>query len=704
MAAGEADTMLTNVAALEQYIRTRRFGNGVPGSFQLAGDDSAALFLRSAGPRDPVQALWRIDLADGAETVVADARTIGTGDGTIPPEELARRERVRESGSGIVTYSATDDLRVVCFALDGQLYLVGGTGAGPEPCRVDVPGPVVDPRLAPDGERVAYVGPDGVTLARPDGSVTVVVGSADPAVTWGLAEHVAAEEMGRTRGHWWAPDSSRLLVARVDERDVPVLHIADPAAPFDPPTQLRYPAAGRPNADVSLALFALTGERVDVIWDSARFPYLAAVSYADARPLLTVQSRDQRITQVLEADPATGATTLLAELSDPQWTDLVDGVPARAPDGRLVTVRGDADTHRVFVDDVALTPASLQVRAVRGVGQAGVLLTASTDPVSIELWLFGWDGTSRRIAAPDAASAGVQDGRLGREAVLCLSADLERSAPRVQVHTSFRTIDVAVSAEEPIQPARPRLVRAGRRRLASALLLPTGHEPGEPLPVIVDSYGGPHAQRVLARQSAFTLSQWIADQGFAVLVTDGRGSPGRGLGWERAIHRDLATAPLQDQVDALEAVAAQHPDLDLTRVGIRGWSFGGYLALLGVLRRPDVFRAGVAGAPVTDWRLYDTHYTERYLGDPDADAAAYDASNVVGDAAGLRGRLLLIHGLNDDNVVAAHSLHMARALFLADRPHQLLALSGITHMAGDPTLYGHLLGAEIAFFRAALAD
>jgi dipeptidyl-peptidase-4 len=225
------------------------------------------------------------------------------------------------------------------------------------------------------------------------------------------------------------------------------------------------------------------------------------------------------------------------------------------------------------------------------------------------------------------------------------------------------------------------------------------------LPVLLDPYGGPHAQRVVAASNAHGVSQWFADQGFAVVVIDGRGTPARGPAWERAVHGDLAGPVLEDQVDGLLAAAAAHPGrLDLSRVAIRGWSFGGYLAALAVLDRPDVFHAAVAGAPVTDWRLYDTHYTERYLGHPDTDADGYERSDLVPRAAQLTRPLLLIHGLADDNVVAAHTLVLSRALLEAGRPHQVLPLSGVTHMTPQEAVAENLLLLQLDFIRSALGE
>jgi dipeptidyl-peptidase-4 len=261
--------------------------------------------------------------------------------------------------------------------------------------------------------------------------------------------------------------------------------------------------------------------------------------------------------------------------------------------------------------------------------------------------------------------------------------------------------DIPSYAETPLVRPDVTLVRLDRRRLATAVLFPAD-APDEPLPVLLDPYGGPHAQRVQAARPQYLTSQWFADQGFAVVVIDGRGTPGRGSEWERAVHLDLAGPVLDDQVDGLLAAAEAYPRLDLARVAIRGWSFGGYLAALAVLRRPDVFHAAIAGAPVTEWRLYDTHYTERYLGDPDDDPGPYERSSLLADAHRLERPLLLVHGLADDNVVAAHTLQLSAALLAAGRPHEVLPLSGVTHMTPQEVVAENLLLLQLEFLRRAL--
>ena len=219
---------------------------------------------------------------------------------------------------------------------------------------------------------------------------------------------------------------------------------------------------------------------------------------------------------------------------------------------------------------------------------------------------------------------------------------------------------------------------------------------------MLDPYGGPHAQRVRNARGLFGVSQWFADQGFAVVVTDGRGTPGRSPSFEREVYGALATYALTDQIDALYSISANYDFIDLDSVAIRGWSFGGYLAALALIRRPDVFHAAVAGAPVTDWSLYDTHYTERYLGHPKTKPENYAKTNLCNEANKLERPLLLIHGLADDNVVAAHTFRLSQALLEAGKPHEVLPLTGVTHMTPQETVAENLLRIQLSFIQRSL--
>ena len=740
-----------------QQARTRNFSLGAPRSFEISSDGSRIAFLRSKGGSDPVTCLWVLDLQDDQqnpggqeawpERLVVDPVAIGAGKDE-PEAERARRERSREQAGGVVAFATDAGFTMAAFAIAGQVYTTDLTGASEGPRQAVAQSPAIDPRPDPAGRRVAYVCDRALRIADlHSGTDFELIGPGDTQqVSYGLAEFVAAEEMGRMRGYWWAPDGTALLAARVDNSAVNRWHIADPANPDRQPAEVSYPAAGTPNALVELLIVNLDGSSVPVRWDSEAYPYLITVSWDSGARLIVVQSRDQRRVQLLSVDAQTGDTTVLREDRDDCWLDIVPGVPARLGDGRIAWTADCDGARRLLVaeerelaDGAAkpVTPPDLQVRRVLSVDGDTVLLSASDgDSAEIGVWAYGPDGlrmvsvaggvhgavrrggttvlTSRSTAGPgltvtilrdqssDAEQGASEQG--GRERGASQQGGRERGTSEQGARDQARAGTIASLAERPVLPGlRVELLRAGRRELRTALLLPSWHEPGSAkLPVLMDPYGGPHAQRVLASADAYLTSQWFADQGFAVVVADGRGTPGRGPQWERAVAGDLASPVLEDQADALAAVADGNGDLDLSKVAIRGWSFGGYLAALAVLRRPDVFHAAIAGAPVTDWRLYDTHYTERYLGQPDHDGAAYERSSLIADAHKLSRPLMIIHGLADDNVAVAHTLRLSSALLAAGRPHQVLPLSGVTHMASQEVVAENLLLLQVDFLRRAL--
>ncbi|MFV2039968.1 MAG: S9 family peptidase, partial [Acidimicrobiales bacterium] len=361
--------------------------------------------------------------------------------------------------------------------------------------------------------------------------------------------------------------------------------------------------------------------------------------------------------------------------------------------------RGSA--RRLVLDGDTLTDDQLQIRRLIQADEEGALVIASTDASEQHLHHVAMDGTTTRLTH----AAGLHTAAAAGPVVVVSSASMQHDLWQTTVmRNGQRAGAIENLAEQPTITPSVAFHRAGERRLHSAVLLPSGANPDTPLPVLLDPYAGPHAQRVLKSRTPLGVSQWFADQGFAVVITDGRGTPGRGPAFERAVWGDLAQPVLDDQLAALDHVALEYPGMDLDRVGIRGWSFGGYLAALALLRRPDRFHAAVAGAPVTDWRLYDTHYTERYLGHPDTHPEHYERTNLTAEAEQLTRPLLLIHGLADDNVVVAHTLKLSRALLEAGRPHQVLPLSGITHMTPQEVVAENLLLLQATFLRDALGD
>ncbi|HSJ90974.1 MAG TPA: prolyl oligopeptidase family serine peptidase [Ilumatobacter sp.] len=685
-----------------QYARTQRLTLGEPRELTVSPDGARVVFARSRGGADQVNCLWTIDVATGAESLVVDPVALITelavDDADVPPEERARRERLREAAGGITGYTTDREVTRAAFVLGGHLVvtdLVTGDRR-----HLDVPGPVFDPHLSPAGDRVGYVRGRELWVADLEGSATRLAGPDDDdadTVSWGSADFVAAEEMNRYRGFWWSPDGATITACRVDDTPVRVWHISNPADPGAEPRPVRYPAAGTPNPEVTLHLCPLDGGPApEVVWNRAAFEYLAKVDWNRHGLAITVLSRTQRDLEVLIVDPSTGSTSTAFADHDEAWVELVPGTGTLVAPGTPVVCADRDGARRLIVGHDVVSPADLQVRSVVHASAERVVVTANPLDDASQLHVYRW--TPGDGFEPLTDGLGVHTAAVAGDTVVLRSTTIDEPGAR------WRLPNGAVlgsHAERPLVRPNVRLTTHSTASPTTAVLLPHDHD-GTPLPVLLDPYGGPHAQRVVRSHNAFCASQWFADQGFAVVVADGRGTPGRGSAYERGVLHDLAMGVLDDQVAALHAAAERHPELDLDRVAIRGWSFGGYLAALAAMRRPDVFHAAIAGAPVTEWRLYDTCYTERYLGDPNVQPDVYDANSLLPLAPELTRPLLLIHGLADDNVVAAHTLQLSSALLAAGKPHEVLPLVGVTHMTPQEVVAEHLLLHQLDFLRRSL--
>lgn len=706
-----------------QYARTQRFTLGEPRNVHVSPDGERVIFLRSQAGDDAANGLWVFDVSTGEERLVADPRVLlGLDDpaaGDVTDEELARRERTRDGSTAITAYATDSACKVAAFALSGNLFAAGLLSGQARP--IPVTGPVHDPRPDPTASRLAYVSGRTLRVGELDGSSRVLAGDdpkEDEHISWGAADFIAAEEMHRFRGFWWSPDGQTIAACRVDDRPVSEWTIADTADPSRPARTVRYPAAGTENPIVTLHLLGLDGSQLAIDWDREFFPYLAHVEWTDDGLLMSVQSRDQQGSMAMRVDLETGEAIALTSDYDDAWIENVPGVPRLLPGGALLTASDRDGMRRLYVDEEPITPSDLQVRSVAAVASLAdaeepnifFLANDPAEPAELHVW--------STTASTDADAEDSELGRLteqpgvhqvavGGPTIVVRSSTLDRpgATHTVLVDGLFDGPRLESHAETPSLVPNLTLLTTGTRKLSTAVLLPTGHDPDDDtkLPVLLDPYGGPHAQRVTASHNAYLSSQWFADQGFVVVVADGRGTPGRGPEWERAVRHDLKNPPLDDQIDALHGAAEQCPSIDLDRVAIRGWSFGGYLAALAVMERPDVFHAAVAGAPVTEWRLYDTHYTERYLGDPNDAPDVYDANSLLPLADKLTRPLLLIHGLADDNVVAAHTLRLSSALLGAGRAHEVLPLVGVTHMTPQEIVAENILLHQLDFLSRALA-
>ena len=675
-----------------QYARTQRLSLGEPRSFTLSPDGSRVIFIRSHSGSDSVNTLWGLDTTTGVERELLDPRTLNTDLSELTAAELRQRERAREGASGVTSYACNRDITRAVTVLGGSVVLIdliSGNATMPP-----IESGVFDVRLSPDGNTISYLRGTSLCVASHSGDGRVIASDENETVSWGNAEFIAAEEMGRFRGYWWSPDSQSIVACRVDVSPIDVWHIADPAHPELPATEHRYPAAGTPNASVSLHIISVATASATPVELSGNWEYLNTVSWNSAGLIAQTQTRNQKQIDIHSIDTSTGKATIVFTDTDEAWVELAAGVPALQQNGTLVTCADRDGSRRLLVNGSAVTPTTMQVRSVVSAGDSIVFMANEiTTPWQIDAWAYN-NGALEQVTQ----SYGVASVTGTRSCYVSRVSTLDTERAQFTVHTTTATHDIASLAESSLVQPNVRILSVGPRRIPVAILLPRDGLSTK-LPVLFDPYGGPHAQRVVASRAAYNSSQWFADQGFVVVIVDNTGTPGKGSEWERGVLNDLAQPVLDDQVEILRDLNDLEPRADTSRVGIRGWSFGGYLAALAVLRRSDLFHAGIAGAPVTDWRLYDTHYTERYLGNPSIDASAYEATSLFNDAEHLQQPLLLIHGLADDNVVAAHTLQLSSALLAAGKPHEVLPLSGVTHMTPQEVVAENLLLHQLEFLQ-----
>ena len=679
---------------LADAAATFNFRLGRPAALAITRD--GAVLFRRTPPRSFASDLYELAPDGSVKTLATVAELMGTGEESLSNAEKARRERMRTATRGVVDVGVSDDGQTVLVPLGGVFHLIDRkTGAK---SRLDPGGEAYDPHLSPDGKSIAFVR---------DGDLYVTTGAGTRRLTkhpegleYGVADFAAQEELNRRRGFWWAPDSKRIAFQRTDARKVDTIYVADARHPEKVPVPFKYPRAGTANATLDLGVVdAAGGEPVWLTWDRA-FEYLVDIRWDEHAPLTAVVlDRDQVNLAYVALE---SGKTLIAEHDD-AWLNVQVGAPRWLADGSGFLWMTEAPgqwTLELHAPDGALvrtlTRPELGLRWLVGLDGDAAIVEASAQATRQDLWRVPLDGSAAtRITAGD----GVSDG-LARYGTVVADTRLAAGGLRYEVIRGGVHHAMPSVAEVPVLEPTTRLeqVQLGGRTHDVAITRPRHLVPGATYPVLLKVYGGPHANMVEDARDDYVMDQWYADAGFIVVRSDGRGTPQHGRAWERAILRDLITIPLQDQVDALQATGRAHPEMDMTRVGVFGWSFGGYFSTMAVLLRPDVFACGVAGAPVTDWTLYDTAYTERYMKQPSDNAAGYAATSALTHAAQLTRPLLIIHGITDDNVHFAHTLALIEELYVAGKRAEVITLSA-THMVPDPKLNLAREQVQVDFFR-----
>jgi dipeptidyl-peptidase-4 len=728
---------------LRDHAQTRGFMLGRPVKAKPTPDGKAVLFLRSAA-RTPKLSLFEFDVASGnTRELLTPEQLLNGAEEKLSPEEKARRERQRVSVGGFTDYQFDDGGRQILLGLSGRLYLMDRAAGGVRELKTGE-GIILDPKFSPDSKQVSYVKDHDLFVydLAADKETRLTTGGTEKK-THGLAEFVAQEEMDRHAGYWWSPDSKFIVYQEADADGVEVWYVADPARPELPPHPSYYPRPGKKNVQVRLGVLpAQGGETVWIDWDRKKFEYLTQVRWDAHGPLtIAVQNRLQNELSLLLVDPKSGKSDEIVSEKDATWLNIHQDAPRWLAGGKAFFWTSDGrsnknpelqirqlwpkgiaqvkETHfsRVgeFDELLSLDPKTGQYLYQRPGSVANAANEA--DPTQSRVYLSTpvVRGTVRRRELLEktglADGPGTQSATAAKDhSVFAVTYASPKSLPETAVVKPGDEKNVEVNevrsevvgklpsvAESPGFIPKVEFTKVGDGQgFYAAVVRPHGFDPKKKYPVVLYVYGGPGHQVVLQSMRNWLLPQWIADQGFVVVALDNRGTPNRGRDWERALYKKFGTVPLEDQVAGLQALGKKYPELDLERVGVYGWSFGGYLSALAVLKRPDVFKAAVAGAPVTDWEDYDTHYTERYLGLPKDNPEAYREASLLTYAKDLQRPLLLIHGTADDNVYFRHSLKLADALFRAGKDFDMLPLPGLTHMVPDPVvmerLYGRIAG------------
>lgn len=670
---------------------------------KLSPDGKSVTYIKTRADDLAVSDLWIADVAGGAPRLLLDGKLLAPAERELSEAEKARRERAGVATRGVVDYAWDSQGRTILAPVEGDLWIYEvATKRARQLTRT--PTDEIDAKVSPKGGYVSFVRDDNLY-------VTPIAGGAERALTtggtelksWGTAEFIAQEEMDRSTGYWWSPDDKAVAVAFVDQTGVDVVERPEVNATGARVVPQRYPRPGRPNAVVDLYVQPLDGPRVKVDLGDDPDIYLARVAWAKDGHILYVQrqTRDQKRLDLLAVDPATGKGRVILTETSPHWVDLTDDfhpladgtflwssersgyrhLYLYAADGKLIrqVTHGDWPVHQIEgVDEASRAVVFSAFRESPGERRIWTVSYATASEPRALTPAGGW--WTATVASKGGAFAGTyEDPRTPPQTAL-YRADGRR----------VRWIEEnALQAGHPFWPYADRLREPTFGTIKAAdgsdlwwsMRTPPGFDPAKKYPVIVQVYGGPSGPRV-AHNWHTPEDQILLDAGYILFRLDNRGVGYRSVAFKTAIDRRLGQLEVDDQIAGATYLKSL-PYVDGGRIGVTGWSYGGYMTLL-MLTAPDSpFKAGVSGAPVTDWKLYDTHYTERFMGTPADNPAGYGATEIVSRLPRLKpGSLLLVHGMADDNVTFDHSTRVLFALQAEGTPFETMVYPGLRHRGG----------------------
>jgi dipeptidyl-peptidase-4 len=688
---------------------------------KLSPDGTLVTYLKGASDDQNRLDLWAVNVKGGEPFKLIDAKSLQTAGKELSEAEQARRERMRLRERGVIEYSWDDEGKFLLVPLDGDLYLADRTSGQSRRLSAGA-GDKIDAKVSPHGKFVSYVRNENLyVLDLASGREEALSSDGKDTLSWGVAEFIAQEEMARFTGYWWSPDERHVALTRVDESGVDIVPRFDIGADGVKVVQQRYPRAGRPNAVVELYVAELaTGKKIKVDLGSNPDIYLARVAWSkDAKSLYVQrQTRDQKTLDLLEVDPATGSARVILTETSPHWVQLNDDFrPLK--DGTFLWSSERSGFKHLYLYDRGgklirqVTSGDWPVDDIAGVDEAKglVLFAASRDdvlqrqlyavsyakPGKLKQLTAGEGWWSVTVAKTGGAFAGTysdphtppRTGFYTAEGKLVRWVEpnaLDATHPLFKYAASLRT------------PEYGTLKAADGEALHYAISTPPGFDPSKKYPAIVLVYGGPGSQTI-KKQWGSLSEQLLLGQGYVVFRLDNRGSPNRSVGFKTALDRRLGTVEVEDQLAGARWLAGQ-PFVDPRKIAVQGWSYGGFMTLM-LLTAPDTpFAAGMSGAPPSDWRLYDTHYTEQFMGQPNENPAGYRGSEIVPRLDRLKaGSLLLLQGMADDNVTFDNSTRVMAALQAKSIPFELMDYPGERHGLRGSARQLHLWRTYLEFLR-----
>ena len=687
-----------SLIGFERLAKMPEPGWNIPRKFTASPDGKLVTWLASE-TGDMNYSLFAFDRSTKTSKVLLRASDLPGSSKPISREEELRRERQRTRATGISTYEWAEKAPVMVVPGGGDIFVRTENGALKR--LTETPDPEIDPRLCPTGERVGFVRKDDLfSIDVATGKETKLTSGGPAGTTRGQSDFLAQEELDEPHGFFWSPQCDKLVYLEVDERGVAEHPVQGYRGQPDLMMQ-KYPLPGEANPKVRAGIVDVkTGKTTWFSWPNDTERYMGRFAWAADGSAVYVQTLDRRQQHLalVRVDAKTGQTKELFTESSKSWLEFADYELLEKKQQFLWTRDVGGFTHLELRD--ALTGASIRqltsgnwnVHGIARIDEASgrVFFVADKDAtLDRHLYSISFEGgdIKRWTDEPGVHGAGVD-----RQAKLMI--DMHSSAdraPKVVIRELGGSVLLDLSP-----PVDPEIKSLGLRtpefftvtvgsgvQLHGSLLPPRVIEPGKKYPVVVMVYGGPHAQTVLNMWSPRLIWQHLADRGFVVMEVDNRGSGGRGPAFEAPLASNMGNIELVDQIAALDEIA-KRPYVDAHRVGIYGHSYGGFMAALALLKAPDKFHVGVAASPVTDFRLYDSAYTERYLGFPKENAAAYDATNLMKMAGNLRGKLLLVHALMDENVHFQNAASLIDAFIAANKPFDLLVFPGERHGYRSP--------------------